>query len=289
MYAGRIYADFQNLDDENRIRLTTAGSRRDLEARAVSAGEHVGLYCDDTDDQGNFDPLLAESIVEAGSGSELVARVDWATTRHASYELAMLKKRFFDTAIGDVLRSLDGGALIGATLQSLCILDHLGFLRTGRGNTQDFEAIVGDYLVKQNVGYEAKWLWAVRNGLAHAHGRSEATRTGKQSRGVCFIHLQPKLHLTDDGSIRRMNVDTLVADVITTAWMVFDDFKKSPEKPLEVFRELLIVGQPDVSADKPYGDMHRTLSRLDTDPPDLGGLSAEIVRTLSRPIATLVA
>ena len=35
----RVYADFQNLDDENRLRLTCAGTRQDLERHAIELRE----------------------------------------------------------------------------------------------------------------------------------------------------------------------------------------------------------------------------------------------------------
>jgi len=88
MYAGRIYADFQNLDDENRVRLNTAGTLRDLAGRALSAGEVLPLYADDADDDGNTDPLFANGTIEFNESEGCwVARVEWTALRHASEEV----------------------------------------------------------------------------------------------------------------------------------------------------------------------------------------------------------
>jgi hypothetical protein len=87
MYAGRIYADFQNLDGENRIRLTSAGTRADLQESGVGLQEGItiALYTDDADDEGRADPLLADAIVEFSHADDCwVARVIWDDLRHAS-------------------------------------------------------------------------------------------------------------------------------------------------------------------------------------------------------------
>ncbi|MDY3557521.1 hypothetical protein R5W23_000047 [Gemmata sp. JC673] len=280
MYAGRIYADFQNLDDEGRIRLDTAGSRRDLAATETElrAGAVVRLYTDDADDEGNADPLLTEGIVES-SERGLVARVDWASIRHASRELEILKKRFFDTAVGDMLRALDGGALIGATTLGLCALDHLGYLRTGNGDPADFKLTVENYLTKLNPKYEAEWLWATRNGLAHVHGAGKLVQQQK-TRGALFVHFRPEHHLAEVECARVLNVESFIADVIIVAWSVFNDFRTQSSKPIEVFRHILIVGQSDATADKPYSQMHPWLSQLDSALPNREVLEADIRKGL---------
>ena len=85
MYAGRIYADFQNLDDENRVRLTTAGTRRDLAEAGFDLvdGSDLPLYTDDADEIGQPDPLFADGRVEYNAEERCwVARVDWSALRH---------------------------------------------------------------------------------------------------------------------------------------------------------------------------------------------------------------
>jgi hypothetical protein len=89
MPAPRIYADFHNLDDSNRLRLTCAGTAEDLSRQGIELREGLPLtfYMDDADDQGQADDLLVEGIThydqEAGCW---VAAVDWTTLRHVSSE-----------------------------------------------------------------------------------------------------------------------------------------------------------------------------------------------------------
>lgn len=54
MAAPRVYADFQNLDDFHRLRLTCAGTLRDLERQEIRLRDGLALtfYADDADDLG---------------------------------------------------------------------------------------------------------------------------------------------------------------------------------------------------------------------------------------------
>ncbi len=93
MFADRIYADFQNLDDEQRIRLTTAGSVRDLALLPpVAEGDELHLYTDDADDEGHPDPLFVDGVAERSPDGNWVVRVNWSTVRNASDELAEVRK-----------------------------------------------------------------------------------------------------------------------------------------------------------------------------------------------------
>ena len=83
----RVYADFQNLDDENRLPLTCAGTRRDLERQGIELREGIALtlYADDANDEGQPDELLAEGIVHYNQADDCwVAAIDWHALRHAS-------------------------------------------------------------------------------------------------------------------------------------------------------------------------------------------------------------
>ncbi|MBI3302423.1 MAG: hypothetical protein HYZ72_10170 [Deltaproteobacteria bacterium] len=85
----RIYADFQNLDDANRLRLTCAGTLQDLQRHGIHLREGLVLtfYTDDADDQGQPDELRVEGVVHYDEeGQCWVATVDWAALRHASEE-----------------------------------------------------------------------------------------------------------------------------------------------------------------------------------------------------------
>src|SRR5437867_12229277 len=85
----RVYADFQSLDDSNRLKLTGAGTMRDLERHAIELREGLvlTLYTDDADDQGQPDELRAEGVAHYDAeGQCWVAAIDWSAIRHDSFE-----------------------------------------------------------------------------------------------------------------------------------------------------------------------------------------------------------
>lgn len=89
MASPRIYADFQNLDDSNRVRLTCAGTAADLARQGIELREGLvlTLYMDDADDEGRPDELRAEGVVHYSEAEKSwVATIDWAAIRHASEE-----------------------------------------------------------------------------------------------------------------------------------------------------------------------------------------------------------
>jgi len=87
MNTPRIYADFQNLDDHNRLRLNCAGTSQDLARHGIELREGLVLtfYMDDADDRGQPDDLLADGRVEFNTEEGCwVAVVDWSALRQAS-------------------------------------------------------------------------------------------------------------------------------------------------------------------------------------------------------------
>lgn len=87
----RVYADFQNLDDQNRLRLVCAGTRSDLENQGIELQDGLVLtfYTDDADDEGRPDELQVEGVVSFDEADRCwVATVDWSALRHASDEAA---------------------------------------------------------------------------------------------------------------------------------------------------------------------------------------------------------
>lgn len=83
----RAYADFHNLDDVNRLRLTCAGTAEDLARQRIDLheGQVLTLYMDDADEEGRPDELRADGIIHYDSVDRCwVAVIDWSAVRHAS-------------------------------------------------------------------------------------------------------------------------------------------------------------------------------------------------------------
>jgi hypothetical protein len=89
MATPKVYVDFQNLDDFNRLRLTCAGTQEDLLRQGVQLREGLVLTCymDDEDDEGRPDELRAEGTVHFNETEHCwVAAIDWSGIRHVSDE-----------------------------------------------------------------------------------------------------------------------------------------------------------------------------------------------------------
>ncbi len=85
----RIYADFQNLDDRNRLRLTCAGTVQDLRCYGLELqeGQVLTFYTDDADEQAQPDELRVDGVVHYDEAGQCwVAEVDWRGIRQASEE-----------------------------------------------------------------------------------------------------------------------------------------------------------------------------------------------------------
>jgi hypothetical protein len=87
MSTSRVYIDFHNVDDLNRLRLTCSGTLQDLESQGIELREGLALsfYSDDADDQGRPDDLLVDGVVRYSEEEQCwVAEIAWKAIRHAS-------------------------------------------------------------------------------------------------------------------------------------------------------------------------------------------------------------
>ena len=92
----RVYADFQNLDEANRLRFTCAGTRDDLDRQGIRLEEGLRLTftTDDADNSGQPDELRVEGLVLYNDAEECwVAMIDWNALRHASDEVRQAASR----------------------------------------------------------------------------------------------------------------------------------------------------------------------------------------------------
>lgn len=90
MNTPRVYADFHNLDGENRLRLQCNGTIADLARYNIPLREGLVLtfYMDDANDRGEPDDLLIEGTVQFNDEEKCwVAAVNWSAVRHGSDEM----------------------------------------------------------------------------------------------------------------------------------------------------------------------------------------------------------
>lgn len=96
MTTPKVYADFQNLDDANRLRLTCEGTRRDLERQGITLSEGLNLTfaTDDEDDDGHPIELLIDGVAHYDPIEDCwTATVDWEAIRHAEPDRSSRRPR----------------------------------------------------------------------------------------------------------------------------------------------------------------------------------------------------
>ncbi len=83
----KVYADFQKLDDFNRLQLTCAGTLQDLKRHGIQLQEGMVLtfYMDDADEKGRPGEMTAGGTVHYDAAAKSwVAEIDWDAIRHES-------------------------------------------------------------------------------------------------------------------------------------------------------------------------------------------------------------
>jgi hypothetical protein len=84
----KVYADFHHVNNFNRLTLTCAGTKEDLDSQGIELREGLVLIFsmdDADDDQGQPDELLVDGVVHYDEAEHSwVAAVDWSAIRHAS-------------------------------------------------------------------------------------------------------------------------------------------------------------------------------------------------------------
>ena len=182
--------------------------------------------------------------------------------------------RFFDSATGDVLRSIDGRALFGSSTLALCVLDYLAYLRPRdepKGNKFNYRAIVDDFLVPVNGRYNSMKLYALRCALIHTYAEATAMADAGLT-GYVMAHRQPWFHLAGDDSILRINADTFVADVIWGAWTFFKAVHGDAVVEARANSLVRISISAAVATERSYASMHCALAEFDLPEPELSRL-----------------
>jgi hypothetical protein len=198
---------------------------------------------------------------------------------------AVLRKRFFDLAVADVLRAVSGGSLVGSNALALCVLDYLAFLRTkDKNESKDYKQVVSDYLVTINDKYVPMEIYAWRCSLVHTYAEAGALKAAGLN-AFQMTHRHPELHLERRPQVLVVNVDTFVADVVWATWSFFVDTDENSEveeraKTLIKTWSPMDILAPDYAdaqqAARTYESMHSALRDLDRPSPSLDGLRSDI-------------
>ena len=137
-----------------------------------------------------------------------------------------VKYRFFDMAIADIIRAIRGRSLMGAFTLSMCAVDAMAYLHNAlpsNGSGDYFKRWVQDWMVALNQSCRPDVLYALRCGLVHTYGYSNAMRRCGL-RGFWYVHDKPTAHWVEtEPGYHTLNLESHVAEVTVAAFNFFDD------------------------------------------------------------------
>lgn len=183
-------------------------------------------------------------------------------------QFEQVKRNFFDTAVADVYRAIDGGSLMGAFVLTSCLIDYGGAIMT-RNSNHRMSKWINKYLKPQNPLYGITELQEdlihIRHGLIHSYGSFNNQAT--QHMPVRFVS-DPRIgaHLVHDPAVggRAISLYYLLPHVTIGLWNTFEDSK---ERELNKYAQGLIqvIGRSEEISEKSYASMHLCLSHFDED------------------------
>ena len=208
------------------------------------------------------------------------------------YTPAILKFDFFDTAVADIFRAIDGGSTMGAFILSFCCIDYMGaaFDPRNKSTRKDFKKFVREYMGAINSKYQSleNEIYAIRNSLVHTYGQSEATDDLNIS--PSFSHLHPEYHLQiqreDDRNVMGLNLPEFVGELVAAVEMFFRLNVGLNENSVIWKLKLFSIQNVEAITNResmlytetpPHSKSHRYFKILEQNPPvDLGTLNLTI-------------
>lgn len=198
-------------------------------------------------------------------------------------DIDYLKRNFFNTAVADIYRALDGKSMIGGFILTFCLIDYLTWIEFGE-EKKGFNQWVIKRLLPQNIFYTGKdeELYSVRNGLVHSYGPSRKMIDNVFA-GYTLLNGRPESHLQRiNTEYLRIDLYSLLCETVYAAHLMFEELKLScPEKQHQrLSRQIKIFKQDPPSK---FAEMHRALSCLDKNIIDLNDIKADYTQFILYP------
>jgi hypothetical protein len=181
----------------------------------------------------------------------------------ANLEINAIKRNFFNTAVADTYRAIDGGSLVGAFILTFCLIDHLTWIEFGE-ERKGFNRLIKERLVPLNFFYtdNDEELYSIRNGLVHTYGPSKAM-IEQRFHGYLMVNGRPDSHLQRINSpVLRIDLYSLLCETAFAAHQIFEDciLNCSAEKLDRMKRQITVLG---VDPPEKFALMHKALACFD--------------------------
>ena len=208
------------------------------------------------------------------------------------YDLgSFVKFCFFGVVIRDIYRAIRGGALIGAFAQSMCTIDALAHLYntvSGKRNTgKNFTRWVEDWLVPLNNRCKPDVTYAIRCGLVHTSGYSDALKKCGIDK-IVYTHDKPDQHWTQpELDTYVLNLDSHVAELTVGAYNFLDrlnglyDTDKELVERVNNLTYVTSIASAATRAKHSFAELDSAFSSLDQGQPQVGPIE-EAIRKMYR-------
>jgi hypothetical protein len=181
--------------------------------------------------------------------------------------------RIFNYSVGDLLRSIEGSALVGAYIQTFCLIDYCAQIEliSKKSQGKSYKGFISKYFPEEyKEEYMPERIFAIRCALIHTYGTSEAMQKAKM-RGYILQHKNPENHLRFKESILNLNLSDFVFDTIKSIYLYFEAIKRKEDDEIfdeaERAKDILTVFKNSESITlKNYGQINPVLIPLDFDP-----------------------
>ena len=193
-------------------------------------------------------------------------------------DISFLKRNFFNTAVADIYRALDGKSIVGGFILTFCLIEYLNWIEFGEVK-RGFNNWVIKRLIPLNALYKDndEELYSIRNGLVHSYGPSKKM-TERVFSGYILVNGSPENHLVRINN-ENLHIDlySFLCDTVFAAHQLFEELKlRCPIKQYERLSKQIIVFNQN--APFKFSDMHSGLSSLDKINVNLSDIKSDYTR-----------
>lgn len=177
-----------------------------------------------------------------------------------------IKRNFFDTAVADVYRAIDGGSFMGAFVLTSCLIDYGSAIMT-RNSEGRMKKWISRYLEPQNQLYGLEYVQEtivhIRHGLIHSYGSFDKMVT--EHMPLRFVR-NPRIgnHLLHEPGLggRIFSLYYWLPHVTIGLWNTFRDLEN--KQPNKYAKDMIqVIGRSEDIAVKSYSSMHKSLALFD--------------------------
>lgn len=198
--------------------------------------------------------------------------------------LETTRRSLFFLPVRNVIQSIQGGAMMGAFVQCVCLIDYIAYISNldgTKGGKYNYKIFIDDYLKRVNLKYDGGKIYVIRCSLVHTFGKSESMKEiGVDTIG--FSHAQPSNHLAGQQNEALLDLGEFFPDIIHAIWDYFEevavsnDIQKISKIASGCLKLIGIFEGGKQNLSETYGQIHPILGVLDREPVDWNELKNRI-------------